>query len=284
MKPAAFAYAKAFSLDHAIELLGGASAEARVLAGGQSLIATLNMRLSSPDLLVDINAVPGLDGIAVKDGMLEIGALVRHAQAERSDLVARYAPLIAMALPHIGHAAIRNRGTIGGSIAFADPAAELPACLVALGGEVSLAGADGRRSVPAEQFFRGLFETALSPRDVLTAIRVPLATRDSRFGFAEFSRRHGDYAMVGLAAQARAEGAALRDPRLVYFGVGATPVRARNAEAALAADPLRIAAAASALARDLDPPDDLQASAAVKKHLAGVLLERVAQQLMAGHT
>ena len=284
MKPAAFAYAKAFSLDHAIELLGGASAEARVLAGGQSLIATLNMRLSSPDLLVDINAVPGLDGIAVKDGMLEIGALVRHAQAERSDLVARYAPLIAMALPHIGHAAIRNRGTIGGSIAFADPAAELPACLVALGGEVSLAGPDGRRSVPAEQFFRGLFETALSPRDVLTAIRVPLATRDCRFGFAEFSRRHGDYAMVGLAAQARAEGDGLRAIRLVYFGVGATPVRARNAEAALAADPLRIAAAASALARDLDPPDDLQASAAVKKHLAGVLLERVAQQLMAGHT
>ena len=284
MKPAAFAYAKAFSLDHAIELLGGASAEARVLAGGQSLIATLNMRLSSPDLLVDINAVPGLDGIAVKDGMLEIGALVRHAQAERSDVVARHAPLIAMALPHIGHAAIRNRGTVGGSIAFADPAAELPACLVALGGEVSLAGPDGRRSVAAEQFFRGLFETALSPRDVLAAIRVPLATRDSRFGFAEFSRRHGDYAMVGLAAQARAEGAALRDPRLVYFGVGATPVRARNAEAALAADPLRIAAAASALARDLDPPDDLQASAAVKKHLAGVLLECVAQQLMAGHT
>jgi len=284
MKPAAFAYAKAFSLDHAIELLGGASAEARVLAGGQSLIATLNMRLSSPDLLVDINAVPGLDGIAVKDGMLEIGALVRHAQAERSDVVARDAPLIAMALPHIGHAAIRNRGTVGGSIAFADPAAELPACLVALGGEVSLAGPDGRRSVAAEQFFRGLFETALSPRDVLAAIRVPLATRDSRFGFAEFSRRHGDYAMVGLAAQARAEGTALRDPRLVYFGVGATPVRARNAEAALAADPLRIAAAASALARDLDPPDDLQASAAVKKHLAGVLLECVAQQLMAGHT
>src|SRR6266851_3518961 len=163
MKPAAFAYAKAFSLDHAIELLGGASAEARVLAGGQSLIATLNMRLSSPDLLVDINAVPGLDGIAVKDGMLEIGALVRHAQAERSDVVARHAPLIAMALPHIGHAAIRNRGTVGGSIAFADPAAELPACLVALGGEVSLAGPDGRRSVAAAQFFRGLFETALWP-------------------------------------------------------------------------------------------------------------------------
>src|SRR5260370_11021984 len=240
MKPAAFAYAEARALDHAIELLGGASGEARVRAGGQSLIATVSMRLSSADVLVDINAVPGLDGIAVKDGMLEIGALVRHAQAERSDLIAKHAPLIAMALPHIGHAAIRNRGTVGGSIAFADPAAELPACLVALGGEVSLAGPDGRRSAAAEQFFRGLFETALSPRDVLTAIRVPLPTRDSPFGFTAFSRRHADYAMVGLAAQARAQGAALRDPRLVYFGVGATPVPARTAEAPFAPDPLRI--------------------------------------------
>src|SRR5947199_3236743 len=179
MKPAAFAFAKARSLDHAIELLGGASGDARLLAGGQSLIAALNMRLSSPDLLVDINTVPGLDDIVVEDGMLEIGALVRHAQAERSELVAKHAPLIAAALPHIGHAAIRNRGTIGGSIAFADPAAELPACLVALDGEVSLAGPEGRRSVTAEQFFRGMFETALSPRDVLTAIRLPLAPHDS---------------------------------------------------------------------------------------------------------
>jgi carbon-monoxide dehydrogenase medium subunit len=281
MKPAAFAYAKAGSLDHAIELLGGSSREARVLAGGQSLIAMLNMRLSSPDLVVDINAVPGLDGIGVKDGMLEIGALVRHAQAERSDLVAKHAPLVAMALPHIGHAAIRNRGTVGGSIAFADPAAELPACLVALDGEVSIAESHGVRRVAAEQFFRGLFETALSPRDVLTAVRVPVAGRDSRFGFAEFSRRQGDYAMVGLAAQARAEGGGLRDARLVYFGIGAMPVRARNAEAALAGDPPRIAAAVSAVSQDLDPPDDLQASGAVKRHLAGVLLERVAQQLMA---
>src|SRR5438105_14877301 len=195
MKPTAFAYARARSLDHAIELLGGASGEARVLAGGQSLIAALNMRLSSPDLLVDINTVPGLDDIVVEDGMLEIGALVRHAQAERSELVAKHAPLIAAALPHIGHAAIRNRGTIGGSIAFADPAAELPACLVALDGEVSIAGPNGRRIVAAEAFFRGLFETALAPGEVLTAIRVPLADQNSRFGFSEFARRLGDYAM-----------------------------------------------------------------------------------------
>ena len=281
MKPAAFAYARARSLDHAVELLGRDGVEARVLAGGQSLIATLNMRLSSPDLLVDINAIPGLDGIAVKDGMLEIGALVRHAQAERSDLVAEHAPLIALALPHIGHAAIRNRGTIGGSIALADPAAELPACLMALDGEVIIAGPEGRRSIAAGQFFRGLFETALEARDVLTAIRVPLAKREDRFGFAEFSRRHGDYAMIGLAARARAESGSLRDLCLVYFGVGATPVRARNAETALAEDRAEIAAAVEALARDLDPPGDLQATGAVKKHLAGVLLERVARQLIA---
>jgi carbon-monoxide dehydrogenase medium subunit len=281
MKPAAFSYAKAFSLDHAIELLGRDGGEARVLAGGQSLIATLNMRLSSPDLLVDINTIPGLDGIAVKDGILEIGALVRHAEAERSDLIAQHAPLIALALPHIGHLAIRNRGTIDGSIAFADPAAELPACLVALDGEISIAGPGGPRSIAAKQFFRGLFETALEPHDVLTAIRVPLAKRDSRFGFAEFSRRHGDYAMIGLAAQARAERGGLHDVRLVYFGVGPTPVCARHAEAALTGNPGRIAEAVSALARDLDPPDDLQATGTVKKHLAGVLLERVAQQLMA---
>src|SRR2546423_7365162 len=155
MKPAAFAYAKARSVEHAIELLASDDAEARVLAGGQSLIATLNMRLSSPDLLVDINAVPGLDGIAVQDGILEVGALVRHAQAERSELVADHAPLIAMALPHIGHAAIRNRGTVGGSIAFADPAAELPACLVALGGEVAIAGPEGGRNVRPSNFFAG---------------------------------------------------------------------------------------------------------------------------------
>ena len=142
MKPAPFAYAKAKSLDHAIELLARPDGEARLLAGGQSLIATLNMRLSAPKLLIDLNGVGALAGIAVKNGMVEIGALTRHVEAERSADIARHAPLIALAMPHIGHAAIRNRGTLGGSIAFADPAAELPACLVALGGEVEIAGLD----------------------------------------------------------------------------------------------------------------------------------------------
>jgi aerobic carbon-monoxide dehydrogenase medium subunit len=275
LKPAPFAYARARSLEHAAELLDRDGA--RVLAGGQSLIATLNMRLSSPSLLVDINAIPGLDGIARRDGAIEIGALVRHAQAERSGVIAELAPLIARALPHIGHPAIRNRGTIGGSIAFADPAAELPACLLALDGEVDIVGPAGPRTVKANEFFRDLFETALGPRDVLIAVRVPAATRDTRVGFAELARRHGDYAMVGLAAAAHADGKKLADVRLAFFGVGATPLRARKAEAALMGGDLDDAVAV--LPQDLDPPDDVQATGAVKRHLAGVLLRRVARQL-----
>jgi carbon-monoxide dehydrogenase medium subunit len=279
VKPAPFAYKKARSTEEAVALLGEHK-DARLLAGGQSLIATLNMRLSAPAMLIDINGIGGLDRIAHKDGMVEIGALVRHAAAERSDVVAEHAPLIARAMPHIGHPAIRNRGTLGGSIAFADPAAELPACLMALDGEVDAIGAAGRRTIHAQDFFKGLFETALGPQDVLTAIRVPAATPDTRVGFAELARRHGDYAIVGLAAGARADGKGLSSVRLAFFGVGSTPVRVRKAEAALtgAVDDKRIDAAVAAL--DLDPHDDVQATAATKKHLAGVLLRRVAKQLM----
>jgi carbon-monoxide dehydrogenase medium subunit len=275
VKPAPFAYKRARALDEAVALLGE-HADARLLAGGQSLIATLNMRLSAPSLLIDINGIDGLNGIALKDGQVEIGALTRHVRAGRSDVIAKHAPLIARAIPHIGHAAIRNRGTLGGSIAFADPAAELPACLLALDGEVDATGPKGKRTIHAQDFFKGLFETALGPQDVLTAIRVPAATKDTRTGFAELARRHGDYAIVGLAASARADGKGLADVRLAFFGVGATAVRANKAETALAGG--NVDAAVAAL--DLDPQDDLQASAAVKKHLAGVLLRRVAKQLM----
>ena len=276
MKPAPFAYVKARSLDHAIELLG--RDEARLLAGGQSLMATLNMRLSAPKLLIDLNGISGLAGIAVKNGRVEIGALTRHVEAERSADIAKHAPLIALAMPHIGHPAIRNRGTLGGSLAFADPAAELPACLLALNGELEIAGPKGKRAVKAEDFFKALFETALGAQDVLTTIRVPAAAKDTRVGFAEFARRHGDYAMVGLAAAARADGKGLADLRLAYFGVGATPVRAKKAEAALANG--HVDDAVKALAFDLDPSADVQADGATKRHLAGVLLRRVAKQLM----
>jgi carbon-monoxide dehydrogenase medium subunit len=274
LKPAPFAYRRARTTEEAVVLLG--EKDARLLAGGQSLIATLNMRLSSPTLLIDINGVGGLGGTVHKNGKIEIGALVRHAQAERSELIVKYAPLIARALPHIGHAAIRNRGTLGGSIAFADPAAELPACLLALEGEVEAVGPNGKRTIRAQDFFQGLFETALGSQDVLTAVRFPAATKDTRIGFAELARRHGDYAIVGLAACARADGKRLSDVRLAFFGVGATPVRARRAEAALAGGDVDAAVAAL----DLVPQDDVQATAKVKTHLAGVLLRRVAKQLM----
>jgi len=276
VKPAPFAYQKARSLDEAIALL--AEKDAKLLAGGQSLIATLNMRLSSPALLIDINGIDGLDAIAFKRGSVEIGALARHAQLERSDIIASHAPLFARAMPHIGHPAIRNRGKLGGSVAFADPAAELPACLLALDGEIEATGPKGKRSVKAQDFFKGLFETALASQEVLTAVRVPAATKDTRTGFAELARRHGDYAMVGLAATARADGKGISDVRLAYFGIGDTPVRAKKAEAALAEG--SIDGAIEAL--DLDPHDDVQSTAKTKKHLAGVLLRRVAMQLTEG--
>ena len=276
MKPAPFAYKKVRTLKEAVTLLAKHKDNARLLAGGQSLIATLNMRLSAPSLLIDINGIKGLDGIAKKGKFVEVGALARHAQVERSAVIARYAPLIALAMPHIGHAAIRNRGSFGGSIAFADPAAELPACLLAMGGEVDIASAKGNRKVKADAFFKGLFETALRPNEIVTAVRIPVADKNTRVGFAELARRHGDYAIVGLAASARTNGKGLADVRLAYFGVGDTPIRVKKAEAALADG--NVDGAVNAL--DLDPHDDVQATAKVKKHLAGVLLRRVAAQLL----
>jgi aerobic carbon-monoxide dehydrogenase medium subunit len=276
VKPAPFAYTRARTPKEAVALLSKHRGDARLLAGGQSLIATLNMRLSAPDVLIDINGIKGLDGIAKKGKTVEIGALARHTAVERSKLIAQYAPLLALAMPYIGHPAIRNRGTFGGSIAFADPAAELPACLVAMGGEVEIVGPKGKRRVKADAFFKGLFETALKPREMLTAVRLPAADKATRVGFAELARRHGDYAMVGLAATAQATAKGLTDVRLAFFGVGDKPLRAPQAEAALGKADIEGAVAALAL----DPPDDVQATGAVKKHLAGVLLRRVAKQLM----
>jgi carbon-monoxide dehydrogenase medium subunit len=276
VKPAPFAYTKAKTLKEVVTLLARHKDDARLLAGGQSLIATLNMRLSAPDLLIDINGIKNLNGIVKKGKSIEIGALARHAQVEHSDVIAKHAPLIALAMPHIGHPAIRNRGTFGGSIAFADPAAELPACLLALGGEIDIAGPRGKRKVKADAFFKGLFETALRPQEMIIAVRVPAADKTTRVGFAELARRHGDYAIVGLAATARSNGKGLADVRLAYFGVGNTPVRANKAESALASGD--IDAAVKAL--DLAPHDDVQATAKTKRHLAGVLLRRVAKQLM----
>ena len=278
MKAPSFDYARPASLPEAFALLERHREGARILAGGQSLMATLNMRLSAPEILVDINAIEGLSGIALDGGMLRIGAMTRHFEVERSPLVARHAPLIAQAMPHIAHAAIRNRGTFGGSLAFADPAAELPACAVALGARMVLQSSRGRRAVTAAEFFQGLYRTALAQDEILVACEVPVATAATRHGFAELARRHGDYAIIGIAVHATMQDRRFTDARLVYFAAGDRPMLAKSAAAALKGRPNTAEthnAAADALARELQPPDDLNADPAMRLHLAKVLTRRV---------
>ena len=284
MKPAPFAYVRPESLEDAIGVLDAHGEDARVLAGGQSLMATLNMRLSAPKVLVDIGRVPNLAGIETAGDGIRIGAMTRHAAVEGSDLVASHAPLIAAAMPHIAHPAVRNCGTFGGSIAFADPAAELPACAVALGARMTVAAKDGTRTVDADAFFRGLYETALAPGEVLTAIEVPGIGAGWKSGFMELARRHGDYAIIGLAAHVEVEDGRFGRARLVFFGAGERPVSARRSAALLEGERWSDALGAriaDALKEELDPPEDLNADAAMRRHLAGVLARRVLAPLAA---
>jgi carbon-monoxide dehydrogenase medium subunit len=247
VKAPSFAYAKPATLADALQLLGQPGA--KVLAGGQSLIPSLNMRLSAPELLVDITGIAELRGISIKDGTARIGALTTHAQIEKSEEIKKHVPLLSQAAPHVAHAAIRNRGTLGGSLALADPAAEYPACAVALNGIFILRSTNGERRVEAKDFFKGLFETDLKPNELLVAAEFPVAKASDKSVFLELTRRHGDYAIVGLAAH---------NGRFVFFGIGATPVLVK------AKDELN----------KLEPLADLYHSSATKRHLAGVLLER----------
>lgn len=285
MKPARFEYHRPTSLAETFELLDRYGDDGRILAGGQSLVPALNMRLATPRAVIDINRLPGLDAIRLEPEGLVVGALARQEALERSPLVREHAPLLAAAVPHVGHAAIRARGTVGGSLALADPAAELPACAVALEATIRVSSRRGPRRVAAADFFRGIYTTALEPGEVVTDVVVPLTAPGWRSGFEELARRHGDFALAGLAARARVEGGAVADARLVFFGVGTRPVRARGAEAVLVgrrADAPALAAAGDALQRDLDPPGDIHGSAALRRHLAGVLLARVARRLVEG--
>jgi carbon-monoxide dehydrogenase medium subunit len=236
------------------------NSNAKILAGGQSLIPSLNMRLSSPELLVDITGLPGLSGISLQGNFIRIGALTTHAQIGKSEEITKHVPLLAQAVPHIAHAAIRNRGTIGGSLALADPAAEYPACAVALDSVFIIKSKTAERRVKAEQFFKGLFETDLKPGEILTAAEFPIAGKSDRSVFLELTRRHGDYAIIGLAAH---------NSRIVFFGAGAKPMLAGNA-----ASKKTLQEAKEALKKDLAPPADLYNSSATKLYLAGVLLER----------
>ena len=262
MKAPSFAYAKPRALAEALAL--AARPGAKILAGGQSLIPSLNMRLSSPELLVDINGLTELKGIRLDKETVRIGALTTHAEIERSTVIQEHLLLLAQAVRHIAHPAIRNRGTLGGSLALADPAAEYPACALALDATIVITDKKGERRIKASDFFKGLFETDLKSGELLSAVEFKAQKKDERSAFLEIARRQGDYATLGLAAFA-SNGA----KRLAYFGAGDRPVLATNA--AKAKD---LESAKAALAKDLQPPADLYHSSATKLHLARVLLER----------
>ncbi len=284
MKPAPFAYFAPATADEALSLLAEHGYDAKLLAGGQSLIPTMNFRLAQPAVLVDLNRVQELFSLEPSaDGGLAIGAMTRQRTVERSPLVAARAPLLHAVMPWIAHAQIRNRGTIGGSLAHADPAAELPAVAVALNAQIGIRSSHGPRWTAARDFFVGLFTTDLAPDELLVGVRFPPLPPRSGWGFAEFARRAGDYALAGCAALITLDAQGkCADARLVFLSVGEGPVAAVQAQAALHGElptPERIAdAARTAAHHDIDPLGDIHASAAYRRHLAEVLARRVLAQ------
>ena len=277
MKAPAFSYSRPRHLNEVLALLTEHGDEARLLAGGQTLLATLNMRLSEPALLIDMQAVSELKGLSLNGDTLRIGAMVTHTEIEISALVAHHAPLLTMAAPHIAHRAIRNLGTFGGSIAYGDPAAEWPACLLALGGVVVARSLRGERRIAVDDFFTGLYTTALAADEIIVACEIPAADASQKISFSELARRHGDYAVVGLAAAAKLDDNVMSNVKLAWIGVGSTPMRSLAAEQALNVQHLTIQAVSQAvdvLRSELAPIADLTHSEAAKRQLAGVLLKR----------
>ena len=278
MKPAPFIYHAPRSLEEALALLAE-HGDAKPLAGGQSLIPAMNFRLARPAALVDLGGVAELRYVRAEGGVLALGAMTRQAELERSDAVARLAPLVAEAMPHVAHPQIRNRGTVGGSLAHADPAAELPAVMVASEARLLLRGRAGERWIPAEQFFVGLFATALAPGELLVAIELPAPPPRTGWAFEEVARRHGDYALVGVAASVTLDAAGrCARARIVLLSVGDGPTLAVRAAQALQdrepTDAAVRAAGDAAAHEDIDPPSDIHASAAYRRQLAGVLTRR----------
>ena len=278
MKPPPFAYAAPATLEEALGLLAEhAEAEPRVLAGGQSLSPLMNFRLAKPGYLVDLRNVAGLSGIRRDGDVLVVGAMTRMAEVERSPEVAVAAPLLTEAVGLVAHAPVRNSGTVGGSLAHADPAAELPAVALALDAELVAAGPGGTRVIPAAEFFRGPYTTALAPDEILTEIRLPVWP--GGHAFTEFSRVHANFAVVAVAALVELDGDSdrIRRAAVALAGVAPTPVRARSAERALAgapADAGTIRVAADAAAADLSPAGDLHASPETRRGLARTYLRR----------
>lgn len=281
MKPAPFDYRAPESTEEALELLGKFGDDAKVLAGGQSLIPLLALRLARPALLIDLRRVPGLDRVGLSDGHLAIGSMVRERMVERSELARSRAPLLSEALPLIGHPAIRSRGTVGGSLAHADPAAELPSVALALDATMVVVSAQrARREIPAAEFFRGYFSTAVEPDELLMEVRFPELPAGSGTSFQEVSRRHGDFAMVGVAAAVTLRGGLVTEARLALTGVADTPVRpaAERELVGSAPTPELLTAVAAAVQAELRPGSDLHGSSQYRRQVAGVLVRRVLGQ------
>ncbi|MBI3454579.1 MAG: xanthine dehydrogenase family protein subunit M [Candidatus Rokubacteria bacterium] len=277
MKPPPFEYVAVTSVEAAVAELARHGEAAKLLAGGQSLIPMLNMRLASPERLVDLNRVGALAYMEERDGGLAIGAMTRQRAVERSAVVRARVPLLAEAIPSVGHVQIRNRGTIGGSLAHADPAAELPAVAVCLDARVTVRGPESERTLPARDLFRAALTTALRPTELLTEVWFPAAAPGSGAAWVEFARRHGDYALAGVGAVLSLSGGVVTEARLALTGVGGAPVRGTGAEALLLGErltPERLEAAAAAVRHAIHPDGDIHATAAYRRHLAGVLTLR----------
>ena len=283
MKARAFSYARPSTVMEALEAFAGSSEDASYIAGGQSLVPALALRLQAPQLLIDIAHIAALRGVELQGDRLRIGALTRHCEVLTDPLIARHAPLYHAAAPHVAHPAIRNKGTIGGSISHSDPASEFPAMTLAMGAELEITSREGTRRVSADDFFIDLFQTAIEPGELLVAIHVPVIRPGHRWAFHEIARRRGDYALVGCGILIEFADDLSEHVRIVFFSVGNTPLRARQAEQSLIGkrlDEAAVAAAQAFVGGDLDPPEDEHVPPAMKRHLARVLLGRLLGQIM----
>ena len=285
MKPVKFDYHSPVSPDEALELLHLYGDDAKILAGGQSLMPMMNMRLVRPKVVIDINRVSGLSHISPRrDGGLTVGAMARQRDLERSDLVLETSPLLATAIPYIGHFQIRNRGTVGGSLAHSDPAAEIPAVCLTLDAEFDLAKSGGERTVKAQDFFLNQLTTALEPVELLTEIRIPQPVGTWQWGFQEVCRRDGDFALVGAAAMLHLDGSGVcLESRITTFGAGGTPMRMGAAEAYLSGSTVNSddrEEAARLVSDSLDPISDIHASARYRQDVAGVMVRRALEQAL----
>jgi CO/xanthine dehydrogenase FAD-binding subunit len=277
MKPAAFDYVVAESVDAAVAALAAAQGEAKILAGGQSLVPMLNFRLLRPSVLVDINRIPDLAYIEEQEDAIAVGALTRHHRLETSPVIARRLPVLAEAMRHVAHLAIRNRGTLGGSLSHADPAAELPMLVVLLDATLRVVSPAGARTVAAQDFFLGPLTVDLASDEMLTRIVLPKLPPTTGWGFAEVARRSGDFALAAVAVTLTMRGGVIGEARIAMTGVDETAKRASDAEALLTGRPLTpdlIDAAVAAVRAGVNPPTDLHASADYRRHLAGVLVGR----------